>query len=426
MASVRLAKTANSEDDLYMSSELAVAGRITDEDVARARAQIGIPAYQHDKPWNRVPDATSISHFAFGIGDDNPLFHDPDYARHTRWRGLIASPTYPVSTGVDETPKPTDPETKALFKGLFPGVGKYFSGVKWTWYAPVRPDAPVWSATWTEDVVEKSSAFSGGRSVLETYRTLYVDSSGQPLATRDETYVSAERGGSKKTGKHQDFQRQRWDADSMAQVEAAYAAEERRGANRRYVEDVAVGETLPPLTKGPLTTVDIIGMHQAFGWAGYGGGPLRYAHHMRTRMPGFFSPDPFGLPQVVQRLHWDADWAASLGIPAPYDYGQMRTAWMAHLLTDWIGDDGYPAELDIRVKGFNFHGDLHTCTGTVTATHAATGEVALTVAATNQRGEDTVTGTARVLLPCRVSGAVVLPVSDDDLRRRAAAIVARG
>lgn len=405
--------------------EAATAGRITDADVARARAQIGIPAHQRDKPWNRVPDASSISHWAFGIGDDNPLFHDPDYARHTRWRGLIAPPTYLVSTGVDETPKPTDPATQELFRGLFRGVGKYFSGVRWTCYAPVRPDAPVWCATWTQDVVEKQSNFSGGRSVLETYRTLYVDSSGAPLATRDETYVNAERGGSKQAGKHDDFERQRWDEESMAAVEAAYAAERRRGANPRYVEDVAVGEEVPALTKGPLTVVDIIGMHQAFGWVGYGGGPLRYAHQMRARMPAFFSPDPYGVPQVVQRLHWDADWAAELGIPAPYDYGQMRTAWMAHLLTDWIGDDGFVTELNIRVKGFNFHGDVQTCSGTVMDAQIDVGAVGLDVACTNQRGEATVTGTARVRLPSRANGPVVLPVADDDLRRRAAAIVAR-
>jgi acyl dehydratase len=405
--------------------DAATAARITDEDVTRAHAQVGIAAYQREKAWNRVPDGTSIDHFAYGVGDDNPLFHDPDYGRHTRWRGLIAPPTYLITTGVDETPKPTDPETKALFKGLFPGVGKYFTGVKWCWYAPVRPDVAVWASTWTDNVAEKESAFAGGRSVLETYRTLYVDSSGLPLGTRDETYVSAERGGSKKAGTFTKVERQRWDAESLAKVEAAYAAEERRGATLRYVEDVVVGAALPPLTKGPLTVVDVIAMHQAFGWGGYGVGPLRYAHQMRTKMPSFFSPDPYGVPDVVQRLHWDSEWAASVGLPAPYDYGQMRTAWMAHLLTDWMGDDGFVLELDIRARGFNFHGDVHTCTGTVTAT-AAGGEVALTVTATNQRGEDTITGTARVLLPTRAHGPVVLPVADDELRRRAAAIVARG
>ncbi|WP_344603868.1 FAS1-like dehydratase domain-containing protein [Sporichthya brevicatena] len=405
--------------------DAAVSARITDEDVERARRQIGIPAYQRDVPWNKVPDASSISHFAFGIGDDNPLFHDPDYGRHTRWRGLIAPPTYLISTGIDETPKPTDPETKELFRGLFRGVGKYFSGVKWTWYAPVRPDAPVFCATWTQDVVEKQSSFSGGRSVLETYRTLYVDADGGPLATRDETYISAERGGSKKSGKLSDWERQRWDDESLAEVEAAYAAEERRGANPRFVEDVTVGEELAPLTKGPLTVVDIICFHQAFGWVGYGGGPLRYAHQLRQRMPAFFSKDRYGVPNVVQRLHWDEDWAKEIGIPAPYDYGQMRTAWLAHLLTDWVGDDGFAAELDIRVRSFNFHGDVQTCRGTVTATDPATGEVRLDVRCTNQRGEDTVTGTARVVLPSRANGPVVLPQADDDLRRRAARIVAR-
>lgn len=186
---------------------------------------------------------------------------------------------------------------------------------------------------------------------------------------------------------------------------------------------MTAGEKLPPLTKGPLTVVDIIGMHQAFGWAGYGGGPLRYAHQMRSRMPSFFSQDRYGVPQVVQRLHWDAEWAEEIGIPAPYDYGQMRTAWVAHLLTDWSGDEGFVAELDIRVRGFNFHGDVQTCTGTVTS--VADDTVSLDVACTSQRAEDTVTGTARVLLPSRARGAVVLPVADDDLRRRAAAIVAR-
>nr|MDT0523669.1 acyl dehydratase [Streptomyces sp. DSM 41633] len=50
-------------------------GRITDEDIERARAQIGIPVNQRDEAWNKNPSADTITQFAFGCGDDNPLFH---------------------------------------------------------------------------------------------------------------------------------------------------------------------------------------------------------------------------------------------------------------------------------------------------------------------------------------------------------------
>ncbi len=119
--------------------------------------------------------------------------------------------------------------------------------------------------------------------------------------------------------------------------------------------------------KGPLTVVDIISMHMGWGWGGYGVGPLKFAHQLRKRMPAFYQPDEYGVPDVVQRLHWDPERAQALGIPAPYDYGQMRAAWVSHLLTNWIGDDGWLAEMDLQLRGFNYHGDIHRCTGAVTA-----------------------------------------------------------
>lgn len=405
-----------------------VEGRITDEDIARADAQVGIPVRQRDEPFNPVPDASSISHFAGGCGDDNPLWHDDAYAAATRWRGRIAPPTYLISTGTDQTPAFTDPELKARFKGLFRGTGKYYSGVEWNWYRPVRPGTQVFSETYTLGVdVKEASSFSGGRSVRETFRYLYVDADGEVLATRDESYISAERHGSKKAGKHKDTARQTYTPEDIAKIDADYAAEVRRGADPRWWEDVKESEEATPVVKGPLTVVDIIAMHMAMGWGGYGIGPLRYAWRSRTRMPAFYVPDEYGVPDVVQRLHWDADRAQQLGLPAPYDYGQMRTAWVTHLLTNWAGDDGWLANLSVQLRGFNFMGDTHRCTATVTGKDSADGRTwaDLDVAATSQRGETTTRGTARVLLPSRENGAVVLPEPDADLRRRGARIVSR-
>lgn len=413
--------TAAHEDDTTV-----VEGRITDEDIERAKAQIGIAVNQRDQAWNTLPSADAISHFAFGCGDDNPLFYDPCYGANTRWHGQIASPTFPISTGLDQTPKFTDPERKKLFRGLFRGTGKYYAGVKWTWYRPVYAGRPVLMEAYTLDVEVKESEFSGGRSVKETFRYLYVDADGNPIATRDESYINAERHGSKKAGKYSHIERQHWTEDDFAQVEHAYAAEVRRGADPHWWEDVTVGSELPAVMKGPLTVVDIISMHMGWGWGGYGVGPLKFAHHLRKRMPAFYTRDEYGVPDVVQRLHWDQSRAHELGIPAPYDYGQMRAAWLSHLLTNWIGDDGWLAEMDLQMRGFNYHGDIHQCTGNVVAKGTDPGDpVSVEVAASNQRGETTTQGSAKVLLPSRQSGAVALPVPDEDLRRRGAQVVSR-
>jgi hypothetical protein len=143
-------------------------------------------------------------------------------------------------------------------------------------------------------------------------------------------------------------------------------------------------------------------------------------------MPAFYTPDEYGVPDVVQRLHWDSSRARALGIPAPYDYGQMRAAWVSHLLTNWIGDDGWLAEMELQLRGFNYHGDVHKCTGVVTAKADTPGDpVAIDVRATSQRDDATTKGTAKVLLPSKETGAVVLPAPDGELRRRAAQVVSR-
>jgi hypothetical protein len=167
-------------------------------------------------------------------------------------------------------------------------------------------------------------------------------------------------------------------------------------------------------------------MHMGWGWGGYGVGPLKFAHQLRKRMPAFYQTDEYGVPDVVQRLHWDSGRAQALGIPAPYDYGQMRAAWVSHLLTNWIGDDGWLAEMDLQMRGFNYHGDVHRCTGKVSAKGEGPDDaVSLDVFATSQRDEATTRGTAKVLLPSRATGAVVLPVPDTELRRRGAQVVSR-
>jgi acyl dehydratase len=400
-------------------------GRITEEDIDRARRHVGVAKFLHEAPFNRIADANSISHFAFGYGDDNPLWHEPDYARSTRWRGLIAPPMYLVTMGLSETPKPT-PEIKALLRGLFRGVGKYYSGVNWEWWRPVAPSDELFLEKTTSDVQVRESGFSGGISVVETYRMLYVNRFGEPVGVQEESYVSAERRGSRERGRDAGLKRQTYSPEDIARIDEVYAGEERRGALPRYWEDVNVGDELIPVIKGPLTMLDIMGMHIGWGFGAYNIGPLRYAWAKRTRMPAFYVDDAYGVPDVVQRVHWDAARANDLGLPAPYDYGQMRTCWLTHLVTNWMGDDAWLWKLTNQMRGFNYQGDTQTCTGAVTAKSVVDGRhvVEIAVKATNQRGQVVTPGVATVILPSRAAGSVRLPPPPEALAQRGADMMA--
>jgi acyl dehydratase len=399
-------------------------GRITQEDIERARQQIGIPKFAFNPPYNLESSCDALRHFAWACGDDNPLWHDRAYGRKTRWGDQVAFPLFLHSTGTNLTPKP-DAATKALFKGLFRGVGKYYTGVAWTWWKPLLPGKQLFTERVTSEVrVNPKSSFSGGISVTEVYRDLWVEDDGTPVGRREEAYLSAEREGSRKTGRYAGIARQTYTPDDIARIDAVYAAEQRRGAEPRLWDDVEVGEPLVPVAKGPLTMVDIIAMHMGLGLSSSGIGPLRYNWRQRTKMPAFFVVDAYGVPDVVQRVHWDHARATQLGLPTSYDYGQMRTSWLIHLVTNWMGDDAWLWQLDCQSRAFNFMGDTTICTGEVTAKRIEDGHhvVDLRLAGTNQRGEVTAPGTATVILPSRAAGPVVLPTPPAEMVNRGATL----
>lgn len=405
-----------------------IAGSITDAEIERGLSQVGVPIKAKYPMHRAKPDTGAMIEFARGYGDDNPLFIDPTYASASRWRGLIAAPLYPIAVGLNETPALTDEAQKDRFRSLFRGVGKYYAGVRWEFYRPIQAsDDLFYEPSLGALEVKESSRFAGGRSVLEVEQTFHVDRLGSPVALRQEDYISADRQGTKKANKYGDFKRHTYSAEELEAIEAAYDTEVPRGDDPRWWEEVTVGDSLGTVVKGPWVVGDLIAMHMGMGWEGYGYVyPLRYSYMNRKKIPAFYTKDAHGVWDSAQRLHWDDERARELGLPAPYDYGQMRSCWMSHLLTNWMGDDAWLWRFDNQIKGFNFLGDTHWLTGEVAAKRIEQDHdvVDLNLRATNQRGEITVSGSATVILPSRKNPSVVLPVPPDALRARGAAMVA--
>ena len=148
----------------------------------------------------------------------------------------------------------------------------------------------------------------------------------------------------------------------------------RRGAEPRWWEDVEEGDELGPMVKGPLTVTDMICWHVGMGMGLYGVAPLRIGAQNRQRIPRFFHRDDLNVPDVMQRVHWDPEFARRSGNPTTFDYGRMRETWLIHLCTDWMGDDAWLWKLECEFRKFNYVGDTQWLGGKVTRKYLADGD----------------------------------------------------
>lgn len=137
-----------------------------------------------------------------------------------------------------------------------------------------------------------------------------------------------------------------------------------------YYEDVEVGAELPPLIKAPTT-------EQLVKWAGASGD--------------------------YYQIHYDKDFAQSIGLPGIIVHGRLKSSLLAQLLTNWINDEGTVKKISVQHRGMDFPGEQITCRGRVTEKYVRGDEyiVECEIWVENARGERTVPGSAVVALPSR-------------------------
>ena len=390
------------------------AGEITDEGVARLRARIGVPEPHPQPPHYRRPNADAFRNAAIAYGDDNPLWCDPEYAETTCWDGLIAPPPLvggDTLVGEDEGAEVAT-DVRDLMKGdPLRGVHAFYAASGREWWAPLRPDRRVFRRNALVGVLDKESEFAG-RAIHEWTGQVFRDETGSILSGQYRLMIRTERRKARERKKYDTVVLAPYTDEQIAEIEGQYARERPRGAEPRLWEDVQEGDEIGPLVKGPLTVTDMICWHVGMGMGLYGVQPLRLGYLNRTRIPRFFHRDELNIPDVMQRVHWDPDFARRSGNPATFDYGRMRETWLIHLCTDWMGDDAWLWKLDCEFRLFNYVGDTQWLRGRVVRRYLADGErpaVDLDIWAENQRGEVTTPGHATVLLPSRDRGPVRLP-----------------
>jgi acyl dehydratase len=389
-------------------------GAITDEGIARLRARIGV-AEPHPQPAHYLrPGTDAFRHVAVAYGDDNPLWCDPDYGLATRWGGPIAPPPLvggDTLVGEDEVTELPAGTVELMRGDPLRGVHAFYSASGREWWAPLRPDRRVFRRNAMVGVFDKPSQFAE-RAVHEWTGQVFRDDQAALLSAQYRLMIRTERSRARARKKYDAVKIDAYTDEEIAEIEAAYEAEGPRGADPRWWEDVTEGDDLGPMVKGPLTVTDVICWHVGMGMGLYGVQPLRLGWRNRQRIPRFFQRDELNVPDVMQRVHWDPQFARRSGNPTTFDYGRMRETWLIHLCTDWMGDDAWLWKLDCEFRLFNYVGDTQWLRGTVTRRYLAEGDrpaVDVELRADNQRGELTTPGRATILLPSRRYGPVRLP-----------------
>jgi hypothetical protein len=376
-------------------------GRITPDGVQKMR---DLMYHELRRPFilNTELNFDAVRRFCWGVGDDNPLWLDPEHATASAY-GMPVAPQDLLYT--------THPTYVQL--GL-PGVHGLHAGTFWKLYAPVPVGTHPDVSCWLDRIEEKESQLAGP-SVWVYFKLIYSDQHGRVLAEATSYSIRSERARSRKRGKETAKRQMKvWEPDEIAGVEEQILAHSRRGSEDRMWEDIKVGDKLGELLKGPLCSTDMIAWY-------IGSVPVyQPAHELALRQyrrhPKWAFRNPaIGVLEPNIRVHENIDAAQSSGLAGPYDVGIQRHQWAFQAMYDWGGDNSFLKTCNAQFRGMNYFGDLTKINGTVVGKRVdEDGDHVADIewAATNQLGETTMPGTATVALPTRKQpNAVAGPAS---------------
>lgn len=359
---------------------------LTPEAIDKARALIGVPLRR--RPHYRQVSKDLLVRWAKGLGSRNPLYADLSHGTlSTSWASLLGHPT--VLMGFDHT----------IVAPKLPGVHTILGGATWTWHKQVRPGQRIDAAAWLTGVEEKEGEFCGPM-VLQTSQVEYRNERGELLAEVTPRVLRTPRDAARERGKYRDISRHEYSQQEFEEIISAYQAESFTGTKTIYTEDVQVGDVLPRIVKGPLTTEDMNFFLSEIAETLFF---REFLAHMR-RHPA----DVYWHPDLNMPDSWDASFlldapAQAFGFPTAHDTGLQRIAWFDCLVTNWMGDLAMLRKLDVRLTRPFLHADTAWLSGEVSGLHweGVTPRTELSLVCHNQRGEVVALATAEVELPSR-------------------------
>jgi N-terminal half of MaoC dehydratase len=337
--------------------------------------------------WNHEASWDSVRHYSWGLGDDNPLYCEPDYAEATPYGTLIAPPTFPF-TAFDG----------AIGAGM-PGVQPVYAGTDWTFHRRLRRGDRLRASASFGPVVRKSGR-NATDMVIQSALCRYDNQDGDVVAESVARTFRLPRRAATDGLAFEPRDEAVWTDAELDDIRAEAVAEPRRGSEP--LTGVRVGDVVPSVVKGPIGKIDMTAYYAGCpGSPGYKSVEMAwkyrdYARNDVSRLPTNYDPSYFSERVLPSIGHQDAAAARELGMPGAYNNGPQRVGWFAHCVSNWMGDGAFLARLQVRLNLPEVFGDVVRIGGTVVAVDDA--RITLDMAATNHLGECTARGTAEVLL----------------------------
>ena len=376
-------------------------GKVTDELIKRRAFRMNKPLIPSSIYFNNEATRDAIRHFVDGFGDANPLFRDDKYAAQTKYGRIIAPGTF------------LHTHQWATTGSGFTGIHGWYSGGDWEWYQPIYEGTRLTSVLIIRDLVTKRGRMAGSNNIYIDYGdVIYLDAeNGDILGKELYHIVMAERSAAGNAKKERGRAKQTYTRSEWLEILETYDQEDIRGCTPRFWEDVAVGDSVGPVIKGPLSVRDEL------VWLMGAGSPFLKAHKnefdYEARHPKFLEyVEETGEADAPELVHYLDQFARVIGVERAYDYGSQRIAWLCNLFTNWMGDDGFLWKMCGDERAFNMIGDTTIIEGRVIKKYIDNRKSCVDIEAwaKNQKGDVTMPPRiSTVILPSHSTGPVFYP-----------------
>jgi len=356
-----------------------------------------------------------IRRWVMGMDYPNPIHWDEDFARETRFGGLVAPQSMAVALDWGDGISPS-------LVGHIPNSHMLFGGEEWWFYGHViRPGDQLFQRRWLHDYKHVNSKFAGP-SLITRGDTVHRNQNGTIVAKQRGTsvrYLVAEAQ-KRRTDENAPPPAPVWTPAKLAEVARVrhdWILSGRDGVSPRF-EEVEVGQRLPRRALGPHSIQTFASEWRAFPfttwgafkWVGVPGDPDAWVNDDS----GFTMESDWEAGKIDPRLvdglysgpasgHTNTAAGSELGLPRSYGYGASMNAWATDYLAYWAGYDGMVRHSKMTFRTPAYEGDVTYVDGEVIEKQfeSSWGVPLITIklTMTNQDGVVVVDGFAEVEVP---------------------------
>lgn len=351
-----------------------------------------------------------IRHYADALGDRNPLWRSEDYAKKTRWGGIIAPPTFADSI--------IQPYCFFFWPEKFKEMSSLFKYRPFPYAAMMGNKRELFQVIRHGDRIRVIQTYLGieeieskrpkpCREFIETHKRTLINQREETVAVmywHAPMIMNLPPSEEEKPLSGLGRKKRRLTDEERDAITRGYEEEKRRGADTLFWEDVAVGDELKPLVVGPLSRWD-----NAAWLTAISGHAVAFAIEWERIKINFdyayFNPETNawecggGPAHLTDNFELKDIYEGGAGIGF---YSQLE-GLIGRMICDWMGDDGFLKMLDTTCDVYPILGEVFHCKGKVTKKYTERGEhlVDLQVWCENQDGLVLDSGSATVRLLSR-------------------------